>query len=209
MNIIAEPACSTEPSASWSFASSTPESARDRILVAASSLFCHHGFAATGVDSIIAQAGTAKATMYKHFSSKEELIAAVLDVEGATWRSWFFGRLGEISGPPQERMLAVFDLLEEWFSDKTFYGCPFINAVAEFDSGNDAIRAAAENHKEHLRTWLKAQAIELGVPDVTQTARAFVVLIDGAIVAAQHTRDPSFAQNARQLAGIYLDSVVR
>ncbi|MBD3739018.1 MAG: hypothetical protein IE937_12815, partial [Gammaproteobacteria bacterium] len=84
---------------------------------------------------------------------------------------------------------------------------PFINAVAEFDTGNDAVRRAAELHKEHLITWLKAQAIELQARDVAEVARSFAVLIDGAIVAAQHSRDPSFARNAQALAALYLDSL--
>ncbi|ATG46231.1 TetR/AcrR family transcriptional regulator [Celeribacter ethanolicus] len=192
----------------WSFAATEPKTARDRIMTAASHLFCNHGFAATGIDTILSRAGTAKATLYHHFKSKEELIAAVLEAEGTTWRGWFFGRLAETQGPARTRMLAVFDVLEEWFADPGFYGCPFINAVAEFDTGNDAVRKAAEKHKEHILTWLKAQAIELKVPDVTETARSFAVLLDGAIVAAQHTRDPSFARTARNMAECHLDAVL-
>ena len=173
---------------------------------AASFLFCNHGFAATGIDTILAHAGTAKATLYNHFKSKEELIAAVLEAEGATWREWFFGRLAEVEGPAQERTLAVFDVLHDWFADPGFYGCPFINAVAEMDSGNDAVRRAADLHKEHLLTWLKAQAIEMKVSDVKECARSLAVLIDGAIVAAQHARDPSFALTARHMAALYLAS---
>ncbi|MCR8550238.1 TetR/AcrR family transcriptional regulator [Salipiger sp. P9] len=195
-----DPACPTPPNGRWSMAQSEPRTARDRILVAASTLFCRHGFAATGIDTVIEQAGTAKATLYKHFSSKQELIEAALNAEGATWRSWFFGRLAEIQGAPDQRMLAVFDVLGEWFSDPGFYGCPFINAVAEFETGNDAVRKAAEAHKSHLMTWLKAQAIEMNLPDVQEVARSFAVLIDGAIVAAQHTRDASFAATARAMA---------
>lgn len=192
-------------SSGWSFAAIPPKNARDKIMSAASHLFCHHGFAATGIDTILSRAGTAKATLYHHFNSKEELIAEVLEAEGDTWRQWFFGRLAEVRGPARTRTLAVFDVLEAWFSDPGFYGCPFINAVAEFDTGNDAVRKAAEKHKEHLITWLKAQAIEMKMPDVTETARSFAVLIDGAIVAAQHSRDPGFARTAKHLAECYLD----
>ncbi|APZ52863.1 TetR/AcrR family transcriptional regulator [Salipiger abyssi] len=187
---------------------SEPHSARDRILVAASTLFCRHGFSSTGVDTVIERAGTAKATLYKHFASKQDLIEAVLEAEGAAWRSWFFGKLARIQAPADKRMLAVFDVLEEWFADPGFYGCPFINAVAEFETGNDAVRQAAEKHKAHLMTWLTAQAIELELPDVKEVARSFAVLIDGAIVAAQHTRDPSFARTARVLAEQLLDRTI-
>lgn len=207
MTIVADTTCKTDGANGWSFASTTPESARDRILAAASHLFCHQGFSATGVDSIIAQAGTAKATLYKHFSSKEDLIAAVLDAEGAAWRSWFFGRLGQVQGTARDRVLAIFDILEEWFSDPSFYGCPFINAVAEFDSDNVDIRKTADAHKAHLLTWLQAKAIEMNASDPRDVALNIVVLVDGAIVAAQHSRDPSFARRARMMAGLYLDGL--
>ncbi|OOY11139.1 MAG: TetR/AcrR family transcriptional regulator [Rhodobacteraceae bacterium] len=194
-------------SLSWSFAARPSKNARERLMRAASYLFCNHGFAATGIDTILARAETAKATLYNHFASKEELIAAVLQAEGETWREWFFGRLAQVEGSARDRLLAVFDVLQDWFADPGFYGCPFINAVAEFDTGNDAVRRAAELHKEHLITWLKAQAIELQARDVAEVARSFAVLIDGAIVAAQHSRDPSFARNAQALAALYLDSL--
>ncbi|NIY79956.1 TetR/AcrR family transcriptional regulator [Celeribacter sp. HF31] len=198
--------CSLQTS-DWSFAAKEPQNAREKIMTAASHLFCNHGFSATGIDKILTRAGTAKATLYHHFASKEELIAAVLEAEGETWRNWFFGRLAEVKGPAPERILAVFDLLEEWFSDPGFYGCPFINAVAEFDTGNEAVRQAADVHKQHLLTWLKAQAMEMKAKDVTETARAIAVLFDGAIVAAQHGRDPSFARTARVIAEGYLSQI--
>lgn len=194
-------------SLSWSFAARPSKNARERLMRAASYLFCNHGFAATGIDTILARAETAKATLYNHFASKEELIAAVLQAEGETWREWFFGRLAQVEGSARDRLLAVFDVLHDWFADPGFYGCPFINAVAEFDTGNDAVRRAAELHKEHLITWLKAQAIELQARDIAEVARSFAVLIDGAIVAAQHSRDPSFAHSAQALAVLYLDNL--
>jgi len=200
--------CPIDPTG-WSFAARPPRNAREKILSAASFLFCNHGFAATGIDTILAHAGTAKATLYHHFKSKEELIATVLEAEGTTWREWFFGRLADVDGPAQARVLAVFDVLHEWFSDPGFYGCPFINAVAEFDSGNDAVRQAATIHKEKLVTWLMAQAMEINVADPKEFARSLAVLIDGAIVAAQHARDPSFAVTARALAAGYLESNLR
>lgn len=200
--------CPIDPTG-WSFAARPPRNAREKILSAASFLFCNHGFAGTGIDTILAHAGTAKATLYHHFKSKEELIATVLEAEGTTWREWFFGRLANVDGPAQARVLAVFDVLHEWFSDPGFYGCPFINAVAEFDSGNDAVRQAATIHKEKLVTWLMAQAMEINVADPKEFARSLAVLIDGAIVAAQHARDPSFAVTARALAAGYLDSNLR
>ncbi|MCI4666332.1 MAG: TetR/AcrR family transcriptional regulator [Neomegalonema sp.] len=196
----------TGPTQSWRQATSDAASPRERILAAAAHLFCHEGFAATGVDAIVAQAGAAKTTLYKHFESKEQLIDAVLEREGAAWRRWFFGKLGALRGDARARLLAVFDVLEIWFADPEFYGCPFINAIAEFDTGDERIRAAAAAHKAHLFAWLKAQALECGDSAPDETARQMVVLIDGAIVAAQGARDPSFARTAKGLASIRLEA---
>ena len=120
----------------------------------------------------------------------------MLEREGAAWRKWFFGRLGAVAGSPRQRMLAVFAVLEEWFRDPHFYGCPFINAIGEFATGDARIREAAAAHKSHMISWLQGVALEMGHPAPEQTAREMVVLIDGAIVAAQSGQDPSFAQVA-------------
>ncbi len=193
--------------ACWSLSQTDPSTARDRILVSASRLFCRRGFAATGIDSVIEDAGTAKATLYKHFPSKQALIAAVLDAEGAMWRRWFFARLRARGGPPLTRLLSIFDVLEEWFADPDFYGCPFINAIAEFGADDTLARSAAELHKDPLRTWISAIAIELGADDPREFTRAIVVQIDGAIVAAQHARDPSFARSACAVAKLLARTV--
>ncbi len=183
-------------SAAWSCIGQPAKTPRDRILSAATELFCHNGFAATGVDGIALHAGTAKSTLYAHFKSKDNLIEAVLDREGQAWRNWFFGQLNRTSGTPSEKVARVFDVLEIWFSDPDFYGCPFINAISESNSEDTRLRAAAASHKSHLNLWLRAQALEMGMAEPEALVRQMTVLIDGAIVAAQVSRDPSFAQVA-------------
>ena len=186
--------------AAWTCRQKPARNARDRILNTATHLFCDEGFAATGVDRIVKESGAAKSTLYANFGSKEGLIEAVLDREGAAWRKWFFGRLGCVAGTPKDRLLALFDVLEDWFRDPLFYGCPFINAIAESSYASDATRDAAKRHKEPLLTWLRGVALELGRSDPDVFAREMVVLIDGAIVAAQSARDASFAASAKRLA---------
>lgn len=184
----------------WSCIGRDAETPRDRILSAATELFCHNGFAATGVDGIALRAGTAKSTLYAHFKSKDNLIEAVLEREGEAWRRWFFGQLNKTAGTPAEKVTHVFDILELWFSDPEFYGCPFINAISESNSQNDRLRAAAAAHKSHLNLWLHAQALEMGMGDPEALVRQMTVLIDGAIVAAQVSRDPGFARVAKQIS---------
>ncbi len=188
-----------DAAAPWTCIGRSASTPRDRVLNAATELFCHHGFAATGVDTIASRAGTAKSTLYAHFGSKEKLIDAVLAQEGKAWRDWFFGRLRQVTGRPQDKLCAVFDILQEWFSDPEFYGCPFINAIGEATSENENLRNAAKSHKSHVNLWIHAQAIELGFEDPDQLVREMTVLIDGAIVAAQVTRQSRFSEDAKRL----------
>jgi len=188
------------PRPAWSVTGTEPFTARDRIISAASTLFCNDGFTATGVDAVIARAGTAKATLYNHFPSKAALIVAVLEAEGKAWRYWFFDRLAMLEQTPRARLLGAFDILYDWFADPYFYGCPFLKAASEFNSGHSDVHGSAAYHKRQITEWLKADLAEIGIDDVDQATRGFVVLIDGAIIAAQSSGDPAFALNSKQLA---------
>ena len=178
----------------------------DRVLAAASWLFCHHGFQATGVDAIARRAGTAKTSLYKHFGSKEQLVEAVLEREGAAWRSWFFSEMAKVVGTAEDRLLAVFDILETWFQDPHFFGCPFINALGEFDIQNARLRKLLAAHKTHLNGWIAAQADMAGLRDPQAIVAQFTLLIDGAIVAAQATGNTAYARHARDLAALQIAS---
>lgn len=201
----ATPASPDPRRSAWSTIGQPARTARERILSAATELFCLHGFATTGVDTIAAQSGAAKSTLYKHFASKDKLIEAVLDAEGAAWRAWLFGRLATVEGGPRARLLGLFDVLEDWFSDEHYYGCPFINAISEAPQDEQRARCLAGAHKASLLTWLRSQALELG-RDPEALSRVFVVLVDGAIVASQASGDPAFARAAKDSARAYLDS---
>ncbi len=184
----------------WSSIAAPPANSRDRILSSATELFCKFGFSATGVDTIVAHSGAAKSTMYKHFPSKDHLVGAVLEREGTAWRQWFFARMGAFEGPAPQKLAAVFDVLEDWFRDPHFYGCPFINAIAEGSQNEDIVSTHVQHHKSEMFNWLRALALEVGHADPSNCARSMVVLIDGAIVAVQTSRDTSFAQVAKSVA---------
>src|SRR6201999_326672 len=102
------------------------ESARGRLLGAATYLFCKNGINATGIDAIINEAGTAKTTLYKLFGSKNNLVHVVLETEGKQWREWFIGAVEAGGGSPQEKLARVLPALKSWFAGDRFYGCPFI-----------------------------------------------------------------------------------
>ena len=109
------------------------QSRRDELVDTALRLFYTRGFNATGIDKILAEAGGAKMTLYKHFRSKEELILAALNRRDEQFRNWLMGEMEKASPRPRERLLAMFDALEDWFNGRAFKGlgfngCAFINA---------------------------------------------------------------------------------
>lgn len=193
-------------SAEWSVAADDPKSTEDRILSTAAYLFCRQGFAATGVDQIAAESGAAKSTLYSKFGSKEQLIESALEAEGAAWRRWVFGQLAATGGSPRDQVHALFEILKRWFEHPDFYGCAFINAVSEASPGDTRVRAIADRHKSHLVRWLRALALELDA-DPDEFTRSMIILIDGAIVAAQATGQSFFAEQAMTMADLYLDGM--
>src|SRR6266700_2733789 len=138
---------STRRSAAVS-AAGDDESARGRLLNAATRLFCKYGISATGIDAIINEAGTAKTTLYKLFGSKTNLVHAVLETEGKQWREWFIATIESGGGSAQTKLARIFPALKGWFGEERFYGCPFINAVAEHDKDQKQFRVIAMKHKK-------------------------------------------------------------
>src|SRR3954452_21960476 len=166
------------------------ESARGRLLSAATHLFCKNGINATGIDAIIEEAGTAKTTLYKLFGSKTNLVHAVLESEGRQWREWFIGALEAGGGDARTRLARIFPALKIWFGEERFYGCPFINAVGEHDKDQKQFRAIAMKHKKVVLAHIEKLAREMGAIEPESFAHQLALLIDGAIVAAMVSRNP-------------------
>ena len=177
------------------------ESARARLLNAATRLFCKNGINATGIDAIINEAGTAKTTLYKLFGSKTNLVHAVLESEGKQWREWFIGAMESGGGDAQVKLARMFPALKSWFGEERFYGCPFINAVGEHDKDAKQFRAIAMRHKKVVLAHIEKLAGEMGAADPVILAHQLALLIDGAIVAAMVSRDPAVADTAGLAAG--------
>jgi AcrR family transcriptional regulator len=172
------------------------ETARGRLLSAATRLFCKNGINATGIDAIINEAGTAKTTLYKLFGSKTNLVHAVLESEGKQWREWFIASVEAGGGSAQAKLTRIFPALKEWFREERFYGCPFINAVGEHDKDLKQFRAIAMKHKKVVLAYIEKLAGEMGAAEPEMLAHQLGILIDGAIVAAMVSRDPGVADTA-------------
>jgi AcrR family transcriptional regulator len=187
---------SRKRSAAVSLAGGDDESARGRLLSAATQLFCKNGINATGIDAIINEACTAKTTLYKLFGSKTNLVHAVLETEGKRWREWFIGAIESGGGDAQVKLARIFPALKSWFREERFYGCPFINAVAEHDKDQKQFRTIAMRHKKVVLSHIENLASEMGAADPEVLAHQLALLIDGAIVAAMVSRNPGVADTA-------------
>jgi AcrR family transcriptional regulator len=176
---------------------------RTRLMVAATRLFCKHGINATGIDAIVAEAGTAKTTLYKLFGSKNDLVEAVLLSEGQAWRDWFVAAIDD-GATPRDKLDAIFPALKTWFAEDDYYGCVFINAVGEHDKSESRLRAITLKHKSFVLGHIGDLARAAGARHPEALAHQIGLLMDGAIVAAMVTRNPDVADAAADAASALL-----
>ena len=159
--------------------------ARERILSSAYTLFCRHGIRAVGVDTIIERSGVAKMTVYRHFGSKDDLVLAVLDRREQLWtRKWLEREVRRRAERPVDRLLAIFDVFDEWFHRRDFEGCLFVNALLEIDDRKHPIHIACREQLARIREFLIELATEAGVADPDDFARQWHILMKGSIVSA-------------------------
>jgi AcrR family transcriptional regulator len=169
---------------------------KDRILETADRLFYLQGIRAVGVDTIAAEIGISKRTLYNHFPSKDALIAAYLA------RRFVQPRPSE--KPPAEQILGTFDQLERRFSARDFRGCPFVNAVAELGSEDQSVRKIAIEFKESRRLWFRDLLVQIGVVNAEALATQLTVLVDGCIAQDLVRNDPAMARAAKEAASVLL-----
>lgn len=173
---------------------------RDLLIDTAMRLFAERGYHATGIDTILAEAGIAKMTLYHHFRSKEELIVAALRRRDEQWRNWFMRRVERAVRSPRGRLLAVFDVLHQWFRAPDFHGCAFINAAAEAHRPDDPVHRVSAEHKRMLASYLTELATAAGATDPAALAEELMLLMDGAVVTRLVSGDPLAARRARRIA---------
>lgn len=166
------------------------ESNKGEVVVnTALALFSAHGYHAVGVDTIKAQAGVAKMTMYKHFPTKDILIERVLQRRDANFRADLSAAVASAACEPRARLKAVFDWHRSWFSQPAFNGCMFIKAVEEFPDMASQARVVSRQHKDWVRELLLGLLRELGVKAPEALATCLLVVLDGLIVNANLYRD--------------------
>lgn len=188
--------------------SSAKPSARDRIMKAASDLFYQEGVQSVGIDRIIAESGVAKMSLYNHFKSKDALIAAWLQQRDANWREWFQNTVEQQATEPAERLLAMFDALEAWFSQPDFRGCAFINSSVELvDPEHPGYQVAIE-HQQAIYNYILQLAHAADMPNAEEVAEQLLLLVEGAIVVAMMRHSPAAAAHAKSAAAILIQAAV-
>ncbi|QOJ10425.1 MAG: TetR/AcrR family transcriptional regulator [Nitrosomonas sp. H1_AOB3] len=176
-------------------------SVEEKILQTARRLFCQVGIHATGIARIIEESGVSRRSLYTHYGSKENLLKAVFEAEANIWFRWFDCDLPQMECSPTERILALFDLMRDWFDSKNFYGCVFINAVAEHEKSNGWIQEVANSHREKITAKLQTMVAASGAQDPEMVTEKLNLLIDGTIVTAMVTANSEIAHIGKLAAG--------
>jgi AcrR family transcriptional regulator len=177
--------------------------ARDRLLAAANELFYAEGINNVGIDRVIEHAGVAKASLYANFRSKDELVHAYLASRDEARRARMLERI-ERHRSSRERALAVFDSVAETMAQPGFRGCPFVRASAEYP-GDGPAREVSTQARGWLRELFTALLREAGARSAPALAQQFVLLFDGAVMAAQMDGNVDAVRIARAMAANLLD----
>jgi AcrR family transcriptional regulator len=181
-----------------------PSSARQRILNTAFRLFYAHGLRAVGVDRIIAESGVAKATFYKHFPAKDDLVVAYLDRVDEVWSGQLHAA-AEAAGPdPADQLVGLFDALGTACRRDGFRGCAFINAAAESEPGTP-VHERTVSHKRAVLSWVDDLARQAGADDPAGLARSLTLLLDGGLASGALDADPEAAVRAKRSAGALVE----
>ncbi len=170
----------------------------ERILETADRLFYGRGIRAIGVDTVAAEIGISKRTLYNYFPSKDALIAAYLERR--------FTPVDAADRPPAVAILDAFDRLEQSIGRPGYRGCPFVNAVAEIGEPGHPANRIAIAFKDARRDWFREQLVRLGVADPDGLATQLALLVDGAIAAALVRGDPAMARAAKAAARVLIQA---
>jgi AcrR family transcriptional regulator len=179
--------------------------ARQRILDTAYELFSHRGIRAVGVEEVISRADVAKATLYRHFPSKDDLVLAFLEQREDLWtRQLVEAGARERGTTAEERLLAIFDVFHDWFQQDDFEGCSFINVLLETADRDHPVGKASAQYLENIRAIVRTLAEEADLRDPKAFALSWHLLMKGAIVQAAEG-DRQAAQRAKTIARLLLE----
>ena len=179
--------------------------ARERILASAYTLFSRRGIRAVGIDDVVSDAAVAKATLYRHFVSKDDLVLAFMERREQLWtKEWVEAEARNRGDTAEEQLLAIFDLFDEWFRRDDFEGCSFINILLELNGEDGEVRSASADHLASIREILRTLAEEGGFREPDAFAHSWHILMKGSIVAAGEG-DRDAARRAKAMGRLLID----
>jgi AcrR family transcriptional regulator len=180
--------------------------ARERIVGAAYELFSRRGIRAVSTDEVIERAGVARATLYRHFATKNDLVLAVLARREQLWTYGLIeAQSRQRATTPEQQLLAIFDVMHDWFQNRDGYeGCSFINVLLELGADHPAGRASVA-HIGHVREIVRQRAVAAGLCDVEGFASSWHLLMKGAIIVAA-VGDLEAAHRAQTMARVLIEN---
>ncbi|HEY4409686.1 MAG TPA: TetR/AcrR family transcriptional regulator [Acidimicrobiia bacterium] len=182
-------------------------SARERLLQAASELFYAEGVHIVGVDRLVERAGVAKATLYTLFGNKDGLVRAYLTERHDATRRRMDRELATRFDTPRQRLLGVFEVQGQSFTEPGFHGCAFVGANAESSPGT-SVEEVTDDYRNWVHSLFVDLATQAGATDPETLARQLVLLYDGAGISAWMDHDPTVANTARTVAAALIDSAI-
>lgn len=174
---------------------------RDRLITAANDLFYGNGIRSVSMDAVAAKAGVTKRTLYYHFKSKDDLVAAYLAAQDQPTLARFARWFDEIEAPLPEKIEGLFNRVATATQHPKWKGCGFLRTAAELANtpGHPALKAGAA-HKKRFEAWLATEIAAAGRSDADRLARQIVILLDGAVSIMLIHRDPSYIDAAGSVA---------
>lgn len=180
-------------------------SARQRLLETARKLFYHEGIRSVGVDTIVEQSGVGKATLYRHFPTKDDLIVAYLMEMDRDDRQWFEETTTVPGRSPREQLLAWFESCEQRIKEPGFRGCPFLNAMAEIAEPEHPAYQLAVTHERDLRENLAELSRQAGARDPEQLADQLLLIVNGALASASLFGEHSPSRQLKAIGAHLID----
>ncbi|WP_199613783.1 TetR/AcrR family transcriptional regulator [Paenibacillus alkalitolerans] len=159
-------------------------SARQRLLDVAAELFYLEGIRAIGIDTIVAKSGVGKATLYRHFQTKDDLIAAYLEKEERLHWQWFDQVIAPHEGSPKAQLLAWVEACTQRLTEPDFRGCAFMNALAEINETDHPAHRCVVEHERKVLSRLTQLSRQAGARDPEQLADQLLLVINGALTSA-------------------------
>ena len=182
------------------------ESVQGRILDSACQLFYKEGVRATGIESVLSKAGAAKASLYAHYGSKDDLVKAYLQRRAQEWRTRVQGSISPTDG--RAGLLRLFEMLEDFVRSEEFRGCPFLNAASELADPSHPGRAVMRRQRAWLHGLVRGLLSTAGAREQDRLSRAVVALHDGALASAVLDGDAGAAAAARFAVEQLLDAAI-